>query len=367
MVRDFVEKEVNPNVAKWEDDGWMPLHDLFGQMGALGMLGLEYDPAYGGQGADHLFTVVLAEELGRADHGSIGMAVGVQVDMATPSLAEHGTHEQKEQFLAPALRGEMVTSIAVTEPDAGSDVAALRTTAVKDGDEWVINGSKMFITNSLQADWLCVLLRTSDEGGHRGMSQVIVPTDVDGFEVQKLDKLGMRASDTGFLTFTDARVPVANTIGEEGRGFQQQMEQFIFERMWANYSAVGGMDLALERTAGYLKQRIVRGQPLMASDYIQYRMAGLGAEVELLRQLNHGVAQAYMRGENPTRLATIGKLKAGKLTREVADWCIQFHGGSGYMEDNWPARFWRDNRVTAIGGGSDETMLQVLARMDGYY
>lgn len=367
MVREFVENEINPNVPQWEAEGWIPLHYVFDKMGQLGMLGLEYDPEFGGQGADHLFTVVLAEEMGRADHGSLGMAVGVQVDMATPSLAQYGTAAQKQEFLAPALRGEMVTSIAVTEPDAGSDVAALRTTAVKDGDEWVINGSKMFITNSLQADWLCLLARTSDEGGHRGMSQIIVPTGIEGFEAQKLDKLGMRASDTGFLTFTDARVPVANTIGVEGRGFQQQMEQFIFERMWANYSAVSGMDQALERTSEYLKQRIVRGKPLMAGDYVQYKMAELASEVELLRQLNYATARTHMAGENPTRLATIGKLKAGKLTREVADWCIQFHGGSGYMEDNWPARFWRDNRVTAIGGGSDETMLQVLARMDGFY
>ncbi len=366
MVREFVQNEINPNVDAWEADGWMPLHEVFGQMAALGMLGLEYDPAYGGQGADHLFTVVFAEEMGRADHGSIGMAVGVQVDMATPSLAQYGSHELKERYLAPALRGEMVTSIAVTEPDAGSDVAAIRTSAVRDGDEWVINGSKIYITNALQADWICLLARTSDEGGHRGMSQIIVPTAADGYHAAKLDKLGMRASDTGLLTFTDLRVPITNTLGTEGRGFQQQMEQFVLERMWANYSAVGGMDRALERTASYLKQRVIRGAPLMSNDYVQYQMAALAAEVELVRQLNWATAEAYMRGENPTRLATIGKIKVGKLVREVADWCLQFHGGSGYMEENWPARFMRDNRVVSIGGGSDETMLQVLARMDGY-
>lgn len=366
MVREFVVNEINPHVPAWEADGWIPLHEVFGKMAAVGMLGLEYDPAYGGQGADHLFTVVLAEEMGRADHGSIGMAVGVQVDMATPSLAQYGSHDLKERYLAPALRGEMVTAIAVTEPDAGSDVAAIRTQAVRDGDEWVINGSKIYITNSLQADWICLLARTSADGGHRGMSQIIVPTESDGYHAAKLDKLGMRASDTGLLTFTDMRVPVDNTLGVEGRGFQQQMEQFVLERMWANYSAVGGMDRALERTADYLKQRIVRGRPLMANDYVQYRMAELAAEVELVRQLNWATAESYMRGENPTRLATIGKIKVGKLVREVADWCLQFHGGSGYMEENWPARFLRDNRVVSIGGGSDETMLQVLARMDGY-
>ena len=206
----------------------MPLHDIFGKMGSLGMLGLEYSSEYGGGDADHLFTVVLAEEFGKAAHGSIGMALGVQTDMATPSLHRFGTEELEQKYLAPAIRGEMVASIAVTEPDAGSDVAAIRTKAVQDGDEWVINGSKMYITNSLQADWLCLLARTSDEGGYAGMSQIVVPTDSPGFEVsKKLDKLGMRASDTGLLSFTDMRVPVANTIGTIGAGFQQQMAQFV--------------------------------------------------------------------------------------------------------------------------------------------
>jgi len=185
VVRRFVEEEINPRVDGWEEAGEMPLHEVFSQMADLGFLGLEYDPAYGGQGADHLFTVVLAEELGRADHGAIGMAVGVQTDMATPSLHQHGSEELKRRYLAPALRGEMVTSIAVTEPDAGSDVAAIKTRAVRDGDHWIINGSKMYITNGLQADWLCLLARTSDEGGHAGMSQILAPTDVAGFEVSE--------------------------------------------------------------------------------------------------------------------------------------------------------------------------------------
>ncbi len=368
VVRQFVEREINPHVDEWEAKGMMPLHDLFSQMAELGFLGLEYDPAYGGQGADHLFTVVLAEEFGRADHGSIGMALGVQVDMATPALHRFGSEELKQRYLAPTLRGEMVCSIAVTEPDAGSDVAAIRTRAVRDGDEWVINGSKVFITNSLQADWLCLLARTSDEGGYAGMSQIIVPTDVPGFEVsKKLDKLGMRASDTGLLTFTDVRVPVANTIGEIGRGFQQQMAQFVLERMWAAYGAVGACERALERTRDYLRERVVFGKSLLGHEYVAYRLAELAAQVDLLKHYNYATAEAYMRGEDPTRFATIAKLTAGRLTREVADWVLQFHGGIGYMEETWTARFFRDNRVGSIGGGSDETMLQVLARMDGYW
>jgi citronellyl-CoA dehydrogenase len=368
LVREFVENEINPHVETWEREGMLPLSQLFQHMAKLGFLGLEYDPEYGGQGADHLFTVVLAEEFGRADHGSIGMALGVQVSMATPSLHEFGSPDLKQRFLAPALRGEMVTSIAVTEPDAGSDVAAIRTRAVRDGDEWVVTGSKMFITNSLQADWMCLLARTSDEGGYAGMSQIVVPTNLDGFEVsKKLDKLGMRASDTGLLTFDGVRVPIAHTIGTAGMGFQQQMAQFVIERMWAAYGAVGACERALGRTAEYLKQRVVFGRPLMKNQYLQYRLAELAAEVDLLKHYNYATAEAFMAGQDTTRFATIAKLKSGRLVREVADWCLQFHGGVGYVEESWVPRFFRDNRLGSIGAGSDETMLQVLARLDGFW
>lgn len=368
VVRRFVEQEINPRVEGWEGEGMMPLHDVFKKMGDLGFLGLEYAPEFGGQGADHLFTVVLAEEFGRADHGSIGMALGVQVDMATPSLHSFGTAELKERYLAPAMRGEMVAAVAVTEPDAGSDVASIRTRAVRDGDEYVINGSKMYITNSLQADWMCVLVRTSDEGGYEGMSQIVVPTGVPGFEVsRKLDKLGMRASDTGLLSFTDLRVPASNVIGTEGMGFQQQMAQFVIERMWASYSAVPAYDLALERTRDYLASRMAFGKPLLKNQYIQYKLAELAAENDLLRHYNYAIANVRVQGKDATRMATIAKLKAGRLGREIADWCLQFHGGIGYMEETWTTRFLRDNRLASIGGGSDETMLQVLARIDGYW
>ncbi|MCP3988940.1 MAG: acyl-CoA dehydrogenase, partial [Actinomycetia bacterium] len=275
--------------------------------------------------------------------------------------------EQKERYLRPALDGTMVASVAVSEPDAGSDVAAIRTKAVRDGDEWVINGAKMWITNSVQADWLCLLARTSDEGGHRGMSQIIVPTTAPGFSVsKKLDKLGMWASDTALLSFDDCRVPVANTIGEIGRGFQQQMAQFVVERMWAAYTSVGACERALERTAEFLRQRIVFGEPLLAKQHIQFTLAELGAEVDLLRVYNRSIAEAYQAGREPVRQPTIAKLKAGRLVRRIADECLQFHGGMGYVEETWTARFFRDNRLISIGGGADEVMLQILARTDGY-
>lgn len=367
MVRDYVENEINPHIDEWEAAEMMPLHDIFSDMAKLGLLGLEYDPEFGGQGADHMFTVILAEEFGRCGHGSLPMALGVQVDMATPSLARFGTAAQKLQYLAPALRGEMVASIAVSEPDHGSDVAGIRTKAVRDGDEWLINGSKMWITNSIQADWLCLLARTSDEGGYAGMSQIIVPTSAPGFSVsKKLDKLGMRASDTALLSFDDCRVPVANTIGEIGKGFQQQMAQFVVERMWAAYTTVGSCERALERTAEYLRERHVFGEPILAKQYVQFKLAELSADLDLLRSYNRSIAEAYQAGESTTRQATIAKLTSGRLSRRVADECIQFHGGIGYVEETWTARFFRDSRLGSIGGGADEVMLQVLARMDGF-
>ncbi len=369
-VREFVEHEIDPYADEWEDAGTFPAHELFAKMGALGLLGLEYDPAYGGQGADHSFTVILGEEIGRMACAGVATAIGVQTDMATPSLARFGSHELKEQYLAPALRGEMVASIAVSEPDAGSDVSAIRTTARRDGDELVVNGNKLFITSGTQADWLCLLALTSDPaetgGSHRAMSQIVFPTDTPGFSVSRsLKKLGHRSSDTAELSFGDCRIPAANIIGSEGRGFQQQMIQFQNERMIAAYQAVGQMQLGIERTAEYLKERSAFGRPLLANQYLQFSLAELSAELDLLRHYNYACCEAYMRGEDTTRYATVAKLKAGRLLRQVADTCLQYHGGMGYMEETWTARFFRDSRLLSIGGGADEVMLQVLAKLDG--
>lgn len=369
-IRDFVEKEINPFADEWEHTGVFPAHELFPKLGALGVLGLEYDPAYGGQGADHTYTVIYGEEMGRCATGGVAMAVSVQTDMATPALARFGSHELKERYLAPAIRGEHVAAIAVTEPDAGSDVAGLRTRAERDGDEWVINGTKLYITNGTQADWLCLLARTSDEGGYRGMSQIVVPTTTPGFSVsRKLDKLGQRSSDTAELSFVDMRVPVSNTIGEIGQGFQQQMAQFQNERLIASYMATGTMLVAIEQTIGYLRQRHTFGRPLLDNQYIQFTMAELMSEVELLRHFNYSCADAIVHGADQltiTKMASIAKLKAGRLNRRVADTCIQFFGGIGYMEETWTARYFRDSRLLSIGGGADEVMLRILAGLEGW-
>jgi citronellyl-CoA dehydrogenase len=293
--------------------------------------------------------------------------MAVQMSMATPALARYGSDDLKERYLAPAIRGEVVTSIAVTEPDAGSDVAGIRTRAVRDGDEWIINGAKLYITNGTQADWLCLLARTSDDPGSRGMSLIVVPTDVPGVAVsRKLEKLGMWSSDTAELSFTDVRVPIANTIGEAGRGFQQQMVQFQAERLMTFYKQVGSIALALERTKDYLRERRAFGAPLLANQHLQFVLAELSARHDVLKQYARTTADAVVRGEDATRFATIGKLLGSRLQREVADVAVQFHGGIGYMDETWTSRYFRDTRLDSIGAGADEVMLRILSRMDGY-
>ena len=368
-VRDVVDNEINPYADEWERAGIFPARELFTKLGSLGILGLEYDPAFGGQGADHSFTLVYGEEIGRCNTGGVAMAISVQTDMATPALARFGTDELKERYLRPAIAGEAIAAIAVTEPDAGSDVAGLRTKAVRDGDEWVINGTKLYITNGTQADWLCLLARTSDEGGSRGMSQIIVPTDTPGFSVsRKLDKLGQRSSDTAELSFVDMRVPVSNTIGEIGQGFQQQMAQFQNERLIATYMSTAHMRLALDRTIDYVRTRQAFGRTLADQQWIQFKLAELIAEVDLLHHYNQACAQAMVDDLDPfaiAKMASIGKLKAGRLNREVADMAMQFHGGIGYMEETWTARYFRDSRLLSIGGGADEVMLRIIAQLEG--
>jgi citronellyl-CoA dehydrogenase len=365
-VRDVVQHEIDPYADAWEAAHGFAAHELFPKLARLGLFGLEYDPADGGQGVDHSFTVILGEELGRARCGGVPMAIAVHTDMATPSLARYGSPDLKSRYLAPALRGEQVAAVAVTEPDAGSDVAAIQTRAVRDGDDWIINGSKLYVTNGAQADWLCLLVRTGDERGYRGMSQVVFPTDTPGFHVSRtLLKLGNHSSDTAELAFVDAHVPVANTIGDIGRGFQQQMQQFQNERLIASYMAVGQCDAAIARTLDYLRQRRAFGKPLVEHQWIQYHMAELSAQVDLLRHYNYAAAEAIVAGHDATRFATVAKLTAGRLVRTVADTCLQFHGGIGYMDETWTSRFYRDSRLLSIGGGTDEIMLNVLARMDG--
>jgi citronellyl-CoA dehydrogenase len=364
-VRRFVESEINPHVEAWEAARLWPAHQLLKKMGDLGLLGLSYPEAYGGGGVDYWYNVVLLEELGRTDCAAVPMGIAVHTDMATPALAEFGSEGLKRRFLVPAIAGEMVAAIGVSEPDAGSDVAAIRTRAVADSDDYVINGAKMWITNGTQADFITLLARTGGERGFRGMSLIIVPTDTPGFSVsRKLEKLGNHASDTAILTFENVRVPQANRIGEEGMGFVLQMKQFQKERLAGSLISTVGMEKIVRMTIDYTRGRQAFGKPLIDNQYIHFRLAELLTEIEALRQLNYHCVRLLIAGEDLTKEVSMAKLKAGRLAREVADTCLQFHGGMGYVEEYPMARYFRDARLLSIGGGADEIMLGIIAKYE---
>lgn len=365
-VRDFVKKEINPHVDEWEEQGTTPLHEIFKKLGDLGFLGIRYDPKYGGLGLDYWYELAFLEELGRIDCGGIPMAIGVQTNMATPAIDQFGSEYLKETYLKPAIAGDMVGSIAVTEPDAGSDVAALKTFAKREGDEYVINGSKTFITNGTQADFLTLLARTSDEPGYHCYGLFVVPTNLPGFVVsKKLDKLGMRSSDTAELFFDNLRVPAANLIGEEGEGFIYQMQQFQHERFFTLPVAYINMRDTIDMTMDYLKQRIVNGKPLLAKQVLKHRLVQWITETESLKQLTYHIVRLKEAGQDATKEISMGKLLAGQLSSKVTDGCLQMFGGAGFMNEMRISRTFRDSRLTAIGGGANEVMSDVIAKLEG--
>jgi citronellyl-CoA dehydrogenase len=365
-VREFVDKEVNPHVDAWEAAGAFPAHEVFKKAGQLGLLGVNKPEAYGGMGLDYSYQMCVTEELGTCRGGSIPMAIGVQMDMATPALARWGSDELRREFLAPAIAGEFVASIAVSEASGGSDVAAITTTARKDGADYVINGSKMWITNAAQADWLCLLVNTSDGSPHRNKTLVIVPTKLPGVQIgPKIDKLGMRASDTCPIFFEDVRVPQRHRIGEEGMGFMMQMVQFQEERLNGAIGSVRGMDRLLDATIAYCKERHTFGQPLIDNQVVHFRFAELKTEIEALRSLCYRAVEDYVGGADVTMMASMAKLKAGRLAREVSDACLQYWGGMGFTWDNPAARSYRDSRLLSIGGGADEIMIGIICKLMG--
>src|SRR4051812_7539854 len=365
-VREFVDKEINPHVDDWERAGAFPAHEVFKKAGNLGLLGVNKPEAYGGLGLDYSYQAVRTEELGTCRCGAIPMALGVQTDMATPALARWGADELKREFLAPAISGDVVTSIAVSEAGGGSDVAAIKTVARKDGSDYVISGSKMWITNAAQADWLCLLVNTGDGPVHANKTLGIVPTKLKGVEIgPKIDKLGMRASDTCPIYFDNVRVPQRNRVGEEGMGFMMQMVQFQEERLCGAIGSVRGMDRLIDATIAYCKERETFGQPLIANQVVHFRFAELKTEVEALRSLCYRAVEDYIGGADVTLLASMAKLKAGRLAREVADSCLQYWGGMGFTWDNPAARSFRDSRLLSIGGGADEIMLGIISKLMG--
>ncbi|GAB2703224.1 acyl-CoA dehydrogenase family protein [Aliiglaciecola aliphaticivorans] len=367
-VSQFIDKEINPYCDQWEKDGIFPAHDLFKKMGNLGLLGINKPIEFGGLDLDYSYQIVFTEELGRIRSGGVSMAIGVQTDMATPALAKYGSDFLREKYLSKALSGDAVFSIAVSEPHAGSDVAAIKTKAVKDGDDYIINGSKMWITNSTQADYLCVLLNTEGENPHKNKSIVIVPTNLPGVSFsEKLDKLGMRSSDTAQVFFDNVRVPQANLVGEEGMGFIYQMEQFQEERLYSAAANLKCLEFCIGDTIEYVKERHVFGKPILHNQVVYFRLAELQTEISALRALTYDAVESYVNGDDVTMKASMAKLKAGRLAREVTDSCLQYWGGMGFMWDNPVSRAYRDTRLMSIGGGADEVMLSIIAKGMGIF
>jgi citronellyl-CoA dehydrogenase len=363
-IAQFIDKEINPHVDDWERDGIFPAHDVFKKMGDLGLLGIHKPTEYGGMGLDYSYQIVFSEELGRIRCGGVPMAIGVQTDMATPALARFGSDELRREFLVPSITGEAVFSIGVSEPHAGSDVAAIKTTARKDGDDYVINGTKMWITNSTQADYICLLVNTSDDPVHKNKSLVIVPIDSTGISFSEpLNKLGMRSSDTAQIFFDDVRVPQRNRIGDEGAGFRYQMIQFQEERLFAAANTLKGLENNINDTIEYTRERKAFGKSILDNQVVHFRLAELQTEVELLRALVYDGVEGYVNGQDVTRKASMAKLKSGRLAREVADSCLQYWGGMGFMWDNPVARSYRDGRLGSIGGGADEVMLGIISKL----
>lgn len=365
-TREFIINEINPHVKEWEEKGAFPTHEVFKRMGDLGLLGVTKPAQFGGLELDYSYGLAVAEQLGHCDCGGIPLSIGVQTDMATPALARFGSDALREEFLVPAIAGEYVASIAVSEPHAGSDVANIKTNAKKDGDDYVINGTKMWITNAPTADFFCLLANTSGDKPHFNKSMIIVPANTPGITVDKpLDKLGMRSSQTAQVFFDNVRVPQRNLVGQEGMGFMMQMMQFQEERLWGATSGLQGYDNLIEKTIEYARERDVFGMPLIDNQTVHFRMAELKTEVELLRSLIYRACHAYINGQDALQLASMAKLKAGRLSRELADSCLQYWGGNGFMWDNPASQAWRDGRLASIGGGADEIMLGIICKTMG--
>ena len=365
-VKRWIDEQINPHVDEWEAAGIFPAHQVFKQMGDMGWLGLCKPIDNGGLGLDYSYGAVLAEALGHMQCGGVPMAIGVQTDMATPALAEHGSAELRAEFLTPAIQGELVACLGVSEVGGGSDVASIKTTAKKDGDDYVINGGKMWTTNGTQADFCCLLANTSEGAPHRNKSLIIVPMHTPGVTASKpLKKMGMHSSDTAQLHFDQVRVPRRYLIGEEGMGFIYQMEQFQIERLWGAMNNVGMAQRAIDTTIAYTRERQVFGRAVLDNQAVHFKLAEFQAELECLRAVCWQAVELIVDGGDATYLATVAKLKAGRLMRTIADGCLQYWGGMGYVDESPISRIYRDGRLTSIGGGADEVMLQILCKSMG--
>ena len=362
----IIKDEINPYVDQWEEEGIFPAHKLFKTLGNAGLLGINKPEKFGGMGLDYGYNVAFVEALGDIHCGGVPMAIGVQTDMATPILAIHGSDALRSEFLAPAIAGDQVACIGVSEPSAGSDVAAIKTYARSDGDDYIINGQKMWITSAIQADFMTALVNTGDGGKYENKSLIIIPMDTKGVvRAKKLDKLGMRSSDTGLIYFEDVRVPKSNVIGQENMGFIYQMQQFQEERLWVAVSVVRALETTINNTIDYAKNRIIYGKPLLDNQVVHFRLAELMTDLEMFKGMLEKTVARYLKGEDMTKQVSMLKLKTGRLSREITDACLQYYGGMGFMSETPISRQFRDQRLGSIGGGADEVMLGIICKYMG--
>ncbi|MBX3471237.1 MAG: acyl-CoA dehydrogenase family protein [Planctomycetes bacterium] len=363
MVRQFVETELAPHAEEWEEAELFP-REVFKKAGDAGLLGINYDEAYGGTGLDYWYTVIRTEEYVRSRCAGVNMALLVQSDMATPIIHDLGTEEQKQEFLVPAIKGDKIAALGVSEPGAGSDVVSLRTTARRDGGDYVINGSKTFITNGTRADFITLIVKTDPDKTHQGVSVVLVPGDAPGLTVgRKLKKLGNKASDTAELHFDNVRIPQRYLVGEEGHGFYYLMHNFQGERLVAAIGAVAGAQQLIEDALKYGEQRQAFGKPIIKFQTWRHEFAQHLTEVEAARRLAYFAADLFGRKVPCVREVSMAKLFCAELANKVADRCLQFHGGWGYMDEYTVSRAWRDARLVTIGGGTSEVMREIISKL----
>src|SRR5438874_7516948 len=363
-IRKYLAKEVQPHLAEWEEKTFPD--SIFRRFGELGFLGLRYPPEYGGQGGDYFSAVVLSEEMARAGCGGLGMAVAVQAEMATPPVFRFGTEDQKRRWLVPAIQGEQIAALAITEPDAGSDVAGITTTARRFGNEFIVDGRKIFITSGARCQWALVVTKSDRERGHKGYNLLVIEKGTPGFQVTRtLKKLGMHSSDTAELLFEDCCVPVANLIGEEGDGFKNLMWELQGERMIAAAGAIAGAQRTFEYAMDYAQNRKAFGQPISQSQVINHRLGDMGTKIAAVQAFVYQTAKQWDAGEYPVREISQAKLLATQVAVEVADDAIQILGGHGYMQEFPVERAWRNARLARIGAGTDEIMKEIIAKTYG--
>ena len=362
-VREFAIKEIHPHIEEWEKSGMFPAHSLFKKLGALDLLGITKSKEFGGMGLDYSYGLVFAETLGHAWDLGIITAIGVHTDMATPPIDRYGSTELKEEFLSPAITGDYIAARAVSETGGGSDVAALKTFARKDGDDYIIDGEKMWITNAEQADFFCTLVNTSNESPHKNKSLILIPASSAGLTIgDKIEKLGQHTSDTAPIFFDNVRVPQRYCIGKEGEGFKIQMQHFQEERIFLSASILIVLEKCISKTIEFCQDRHAFGKAIIENQSIQFRLAELQTEVEALRALIYQACENFILCEDMTYLASMAKLKSGRLAREVSDTCLQYWGGMGFTWENPVSKIYRESRVSSIAGGTDEIMLQIICK-----